>query len=399
MSSQRGGTGGRERGGRGRGGGGKGAGGGGQRPDAVRWECFNGHRLEKFEEDEDGFTCDICETDYELGDPAMTCEDCEFDVCLHCVNHPPAKEKMASLYAKHGPKKKDPSRPPRLYFSAHGDTCFAESSKCLIVRSPNLAPDSNDFLYYGQVDNFAGVYAMLNAYFGGAITGKRVSSQITYGEEGEINGVDFHGAREVAKTLNRNDFVVVIDVAGVVHTKPLVDADVASVARPKGLFTVEKAGYNPLLIELFITLFGEPELIDGKVNPKYAAAVADAASPYGPPVRYFLHNYCDDPVCDEDESDAYRPVVDNCFFLGVPTYAGKVAHPTTGESLVTNGDFNEGPVFCWRRDIDAVTTAVARFAKCMEDGLYDQLLVKHNGGGGLPNMKAEAKRRAAAAAS
>jgi hypothetical protein len=103
-------------------------------------------------------------------------------------------------------------RPPRIVFSAHGDTCFDEST-CRLV------PGSDDALFFGQVcrvtnfflllpanviifplpqmDNFAGVNAMLGAYFSGRLPLTGTSCQITHGEESG----KFEGAREIMKTL------------------------------------------------------------------------------------------------------------------------------------------------------------------------------------------------------
>ena len=57
---------------------------------------------------------------------------------------------------------------------------------------------------------------MMQAYFSGKLPTKRIRCHITYGEEGEDElGIDFKGAREILRTLNKNDVVIVIDVTGI----------------------------------------------------------------------------------------------------------------------------------------------------------------------------------------
>jgi hypothetical protein len=91
-----------------------------------------------------------------------------------------------------------PKLPPEpaacIVFSAHGDTCFGESS-CLHV------PGSDGGLLFGHVDNAGGVFSMMKAYFSGKLPPKHVQCQVTYGEEKAINGVYFAGARDVMTSL------------------------------------------------------------------------------------------------------------------------------------------------------------------------------------------------------
>lgn len=47
------------------------------------------------------------------------------------------------------------------------------------------------------MDNFAGVQAMMMAYFSGKMPQSGVHCKVTWGEEGDDDGVDFAGAREV----------------------------------------------------------------------------------------------------------------------------------------------------------------------------------------------------------
>ena len=51
--------------------------------------------------------------------------------------------------------------------------------------------------YYGHMDNFGGVYAVMKAYFSGKLPQKGVRIEVTYGEE-----TDMEGAKEVARTIN-----------------------------------------------------------------------------------------------------------------------------------------------------------------------------------------------------
>lgn len=183
----------------------------------------------------------------------------------------------------------------KLVFSCHADTGF-DSHR--LRRLPGG-------VVYGQLDNFAGVYAVMGAYFSGRMDLDGVRIELTYGEE---TGMD--GAYEVLDTLSPEDVVVVVDVTGIPTSKD---------------FTVEKCR-----------------------APWMRAFVRRALEG----LSYELHEDCPDPVADEDECDVYVEKLENVCFLGVP---------------VSGGDYNEGPVYCREASIAAVYEAVIRLAEAFHD--------------------------------
>lgn len=155
--------------------------------------------------------------------------------------------------------------------------------------------------YHGHLDNFAGVYAVMRAYFSGALAAGNVRIELTEGEE-----VDMAGARRVRATLEPEDVVVVVDVTG-------VETD--------ALFTIEKCR--------------EPEL---------AAFLESALAG----LDFELHEDSPDPVSTADECDVYAEFNPFTFFLGIP---------------VEGGDYNEGPVSCREASLAAVAEALVRIAR------------------------------------
>ena len=93
-----------------------------------------------------------------------------------------------------------------IIFSAHSDTNF---------KSVKLKIDGDD--YVGYLDNYVGVYSLIKAYFSGEIGYDYVRTEFTYGEE-----TDFGGAIEVAKEINKDDLVIVIDVTATPTDKDFV---------------------------------------------------------------------------------------------------------------------------------------------------------------------------------
>jgi hypothetical protein len=179
----------------------------------------------------------------------------------------------------------------RFVVSCHADTGF---------RSHRLRrlPDGT---IEGHLDNFAGVHAVMTAYFSGRLDLPRVRIELTHGEE-----VDMAGAREVAATLGPDDLVVVVDVTG---------ADTGA------LLGIEKCAAPAL--QAFVR-----------------SALGD--------LSYSLSAGCPDPVSDLDECDVYAGVVNRCFFLGIPC---------------TGGDYNRGRVRCRPESLAAVAEALVRLAR------------------------------------
>ena len=177
-----------------------------------------------------------------------------------------------------------------LIISCHADTCFREH---WLERLP-------DDSLLGHLDNFAGVHAVMLAYFSGGLPRKGVRVELTYGEE-----TGFAGAYEVLQTLRDWDVVLVVDVTGTPTERD---------------FVIEKCVNSQLRRLLERALEG---------------------------MSYELYADCPDPVCAQDETDVYRDACPMTCFLGVP---------------VTGGDYNNGVVRCKGRSIHAVAEALCRIA-------------------------------------
>ncbi len=67
----------------------------------------------------------------------------------------------------------------------------------------------NNGHFTGHLDNFAGVYAVMNAFFSGRLHSDLIRIELTYGEE-----TDMDGARMVLDSLSDDDTVIVVDVTG-----------------------------------------------------------------------------------------------------------------------------------------------------------------------------------------
>jgi hypothetical protein len=180
----------------------------------------------------------------------------------------------------------------QFVISCHADTGF---------RSHRCARERGGRVFHGHLDNFAGVRAVLDAYFSGRMDAEGVRIELTHGEE-----TDFAGALAVRRTLSPDDTVVVVDVTG---------------ARTRADITVEKCG-----------------------DPETRRFVAGALS--GMDVAIF--DGCPDPVSDSDETDVYRGACRRVFFLGIPC---------------TGGDYNAGRVRCRAAGIVAASLALIRLAK------------------------------------
>ena len=265
--------------------------------------------------------CDICACSITFRDKVSSCDRCDYDLCEKCGN---------GAYL---------DREPCIVFSAHGDTCFGESY-CVHV------PSSKGALLFGHMDNASGVYAMTSAYFTGRLPSQRVQCQVTYGEEKAIQGVSYCGARDLMSTLIPNDFVAVIDVTGV-GSLAVNEENIraAAVGKLKGHVVIEKVRSDPVTLALLAHLEGKCTYVNGV--PYDDGKDLDCA-----PYTYETNYFCSDPQAVEDETDAYNETQRHTVFLGIPTNSGR-----WGE-LESDGDYNEGPVFCWKKDIDAMSTMV-----------------------------------------
>ena len=180
---------------------------------------------------------------------------------------------------------------PKLIFSCHADTGF---------RSHRLQLDKNGD-YYGHLDNFIGVFALMNAYFSGQFDYPDIRIELTYGEE-----TDMEGAYKVMDSLHSYDTVIVIDVTG---------------AETVSDITIEKCS-----------------------DPGMKAFISDALKG----LSYELYEGCPDPVADKDESDVYMEKVKRVCFLGIPC---------------TGGDYNAGMVTAKKISVETATMAIIRIAQ------------------------------------
>ena len=182
-----------------------------------------------------------------------------------------------------------------LVISCHADTGF----------DAHRLARRGDGTLHGHLDNFAGVYAVMRAYFSGALDRGNVRIELTEGEE-----TDMAGAYRVRATLAPDDLVVVVDVTGVETT-----AD----------FTIEKCRLNEL-----------------------ADFVAQALAG----LDYELFPDSPDPISIDDEWDVYAETQPFALFLGIP---------------VAGGDYNEGEVSCREASLAAAAEALVRLARAHDE--------------------------------
>ena len=182
-----------------------------------------------------------------------------------------------------------------LVISCHADTNFTTHS---LKKLPGG-------IIEGHLDNFAGVYTVMQAYFSGKMNRDSVRIELTYGEEKGLLG-----AKEVAKTLKPDDIVLVVDVTGTPTQKD---------------FVIEKCR--------------EPKL------QKFLKKALKGLS-------YDLYAGCPDPISQSDEVDVYSKVCRYACFIGVP---------------VTGGDYNAGTVRCRQRSLEAITDALTQLPKACSE--------------------------------
>lgn len=166
---------------------------------------------------------------------------------------------------------------------------------------------------------------------------------------------------QVMATLSPRDYVVVIDVTG--HSSRHVDeASVLSSPHVKGHVVFEKVRGNQITRKLLKSLSG--------VHTHHNGIPIIQNSPLSPPnVPYTFETFdwCADAIAFEDETDAYRETQENTVFLGLQTCGGSV------QQLSSSGDYNAGEVFCWKRDIEAVSLAIVDLANSFVQS-YEALL-------------------------
>lgn len=344
--------------------------------------CGRQHTFIPGSRDDADYECDHCGKAF-TDPPAVTCSRCDFDLCQACYDVHQTKKKKENAAADNnksaaveasdgsvtapplGPAPPTPSIVPRMIISAHGDTNFDSSSRCIRLDRRTFSRDNSmgggsdvvkdsehDALFFAHADNFAGVKILMDTYWSGMLP-PSVNCQVTCGEEGEIEGVEFWGARKVAQTIRHaHDLVVVLDVTAIplskerrseavqlYHCSPLAssiphqrdDARLSEALQPRdawapsrayryyptGFFTVEKVRNNSALTSLLLQAWGPPDSIDFVEVPRSKEDNLQKQ------FHYALFNDCPDPQCNQDESDVYQHFSDLVFFLGVPTYGGR----------------------------------------------------------------------------
>jgi hypothetical protein len=178
-----------------------------------------------------------------------------------------------------------------LVISCHADTNFREVT---LKKLPGGWVE-------GHLDNFSGVHAVMKAYFSGKISRPGVRIELTCGEEQGLLG-----AKEVVKTLDPKDIVLVVDVTATPTKKD---------------FVIEKCR-------------------DPRLRKMLKAAFRG--------LSYDLYPDCPDPVSTCDETDVYSRRCPLSCFICVP---------------VTGGDYNAGVVKCRRRSLGAIAEALCRAAR------------------------------------
>jgi len=186
-----------------------------------------------------------------------------------------------------------------ILISAHSDTNFKHVS---------LKSDKEH--YTGHLDNFVGVFAVLNSYFSGEINFPFVRVELTYGEE-----EDFAGAIEVAEDIEESDLIIVVDVTGTATEKD---------------FIIEKAK-NPLIREFLADILKE--------------------------FSYDIYEDCPDPISDLDEIEIYKSKSPYYLFLGIPC---------------TGGDYNKIEVSCRKESVEQVSKALIKI--CRNYGKFQELV-------------------------
>ena len=186
-----------------------------------------------------------------------------------------------------------PARRPQLVISCHADTGFP-SHRLRVTEGGK---------YFGHLDNFVGVYAVMQAYFSGRLDYEHVRIELTSGEE-----TDMDGAWRVLETLIPEDVVVVVDVTG---TETEHDLAIEKCASPA---------------------------MQGLVHHGLAG------------LSYQLFPGCPDPISNADECDVYRERTENVFFLGIP---------------VQGGDYNEVMVEARPASVGAAAEAIVRLAAAL----------------------------------
>lgn len=184
----------------------------------------------------------------------------------------------------------EPAPHPQLVISCHADTGFSS-------HRLRLTPAGT---YFGHLDNFIGVYAVMQAFFSGRLDHDHVRIELTSGEE-----TNLAGAFEVLESLIPEDVVVVVDVTGTLTEHDLV---------------IEKCS-----------------------SPAMQQFVHEALAG----LSYELFAGCPDPISDADESDVYRQRTENVFFLGIPC---------------RGGDYNETMVEARPESVAAAAEAILRLA-------------------------------------
>lgn len=135
-----------------------------------------------------------------------------------------------------------------------------------------------------------------------------------------------------------------------------------------GHVIIEKVKYNKKAVDLLARALGKPTKVDGALvtaewfakNEWWRGVEWGGERGYS----YELYHECTDPQADEDETDAYRETQRDVIFVGLSTCGGSLSGEVSGVEggVMSSGDYNEERVFCWKRDIEAVSQVLIDLA-------------------------------------
>lgn len=135
-----------------------------------------------------------------------------------------------------------------------------------------------------------------------------------------------------------------------------------------GHVMIEKVRHNSHSLRLLARALGRPIRVDGCPFDEQEHHLVDDKTQFATSNKsytYEIYHGCVDPQANQDESDAYRETQNNVIFIGVPTCGGTLSASASGVSggVWSSGDYNDGMVFCWRRDIEAVAEVLIDLAR------------------------------------
>jgi hypothetical protein len=129
------------------------------------------------------------------------------------------------------------------------------------------------------------------------------------------------------------------------------------------------------VVSIFLDVTGTPTnaniIIEKCWNPRLRTFICQTLSELG--ISYDLYRGCSDPIASQDETDVYSKITDFTFFLGLPVRGGdynegnislRLLPPSLSPLIVVPKLTSslsspvKGPVFCFKKDIKAVSKAL-----------------------------------------